>query len=42
MQATNLVLPTTNAGPVFSPGTTTPRLWIPFTNGTAVFYLPGY
>ena len=42
LQATNLVLPTTNAGPVFSPGTTTPRLWIPFTNGTAVFYLPGY
>ena len=33
---------TTNSGPTFIPATSTPRIWIPFTNGTTVYYMPGY
>jgi hypothetical protein len=42
LQATNLTLAVTNTGPTFTAGSTVPRLWIPFTNGTTVYYLPGY
>jgi hypothetical protein len=33
---------TTNSGPSFTPGSTTPKVWIPFTNGSTVYYMPGY
>jgi hypothetical protein len=39
---TRLNLEVTNSSPSFTPGSTTPRLWFPVTNGTAVYYLPAY